>query len=168
MVTVVRDDQLRALRALRRQRRPQRGVLRTRHLTNGPFHRVRPTLMTAEPTRPTLLQSIMRQLHVAARNNRVHSATADSPAAHCGRRRRTPQQASRLTEVRQGETMPNRDASTHWEGDLQNGSGNVTLDSSNTGQFAVSFPTRSSDNPSGQTSPEELIAAAHSSCLAMN
>jgi len=64
--------------------------------------------------------------------------------------------------------MPNRDASTHWEGDLQNGSGNVTLDSSNTGQFAVSFPTRSSDNPSGQTSPEELIAAAHSSCLAMN
>lgn len=63
--------------------------------------------------------------------------------------------------------MPSRDATTHWEGDLQNGKGNVTLDSSNAGQFAVSFPTRSGD-PNGWTSPEEMIAAAHSSCLAMN
>ena len=31
----------------------------------------------------------------------------------------------------------------------------------------MSFPTRAG-NPDGQTSPEELIAAAHSSCLAMN
>jgi osmotically inducible protein OsmC len=43
----------------------------------------------------------------------------------------------------------------------------VTLDSSNAGQFDVSFPTRAG-NPDGQTSPEELIAAAHSACLAMN
>lgn len=63
--------------------------------------------------------------------------------------------------------MPSRDATTHWVGGLQNGSGQVTLDSSNAGQFTVSFPTRSG-NPDGQTSPEELIAAAHSSCLAMN
>jgi osmotically inducible protein OsmC len=63
--------------------------------------------------------------------------------------------------------MPSRDATTHWEGDLQHGTGHVTLDSSNAGQFDVSFPTRSG-NPDGQTSPEELIAAAHSSCLAMN
>lgn len=63
--------------------------------------------------------------------------------------------------------MPSRDATTRWEGDLQSGTGEVTLDSSNAGQFAVSFPTRSGD-PNGQTSPEELIAAAHSSCLAMN
>ncbi|WP_020674331.1 OsmC family peroxiredoxin [Amycolatopsis nigrescens] len=63
--------------------------------------------------------------------------------------------------------MPSRDATTHWEGDLQSGTGQVTLDSSNAGQFAVSFPTRAG-NPDGQTSPEELIAAAHSSCLAMN
>lgn len=63
--------------------------------------------------------------------------------------------------------MPSRDATTHWEGGLQDGTGHVTLDSSNAGQFNVSFPTRAED-PHGQTSPEELIAAAHSSCLAMN
>ncbi|HEY2194800.1 MAG TPA: OsmC family peroxiredoxin [Actinomycetospora sp.] len=63
--------------------------------------------------------------------------------------------------------MPSRDATTHWEGGLQDGTGHVTLDSSNAGQFDVSFPTRAED-PHGQTSPEELIAAAHSSCLAMN
>jgi osmotically inducible protein OsmC len=63
--------------------------------------------------------------------------------------------------------MPSRDATTHWEGGLQKGTGHVTLDSSNAGQFDVSFPTRTG-NPDGQTSPEELIAAAHSSCLAMN
>src|SRR5689334_24630221 len=63
--------------------------------------------------------------------------------------------------------MPSRDATTHWEGGLQDGKGQVTLDSSNAGQFDVSFPTRAG-NPNGQTSPEELIAAAHSSCLAMN
>jgi osmotically inducible protein OsmC len=64
--------------------------------------------------------------------------------------------------------MPSRDATTHWEGGLQSGKGHVTLDSSSAGQFPVSFPTRAADNPEGQTSPEELIAAAHSSCLAMN
>lgn len=63
--------------------------------------------------------------------------------------------------------MPNRNATTHWTGGLSGGKGNVTLDSSNAGQYEVSFPTRSGD-PEGHTSPEELIAAAHSSCLAMN
>jgi lipoyl-dependent peroxiredoxin len=63
--------------------------------------------------------------------------------------------------------MPSRDATTHWTGGLQDGKGHVTLDSSNAGQFDVSWPTRSG-NPEGQTSPEELIAAAHSSCLAMS
>ncbi|CAM3835669.1 OsmC family peroxiredoxin [Kibdelosporangium persicum] len=63
--------------------------------------------------------------------------------------------------------MPSRDATTRWEGDLQTGGGTVTLDSSNAGQFPVTFPARTGD-PEGMTSPEELIAAAHSSCLAMN
>lgn len=63
--------------------------------------------------------------------------------------------------------MPSRDATTQWHGGLQDGHGHVTLDSSNAGQFDVSFPARAG-NPDGQTSPEELIAAAHSSCLAMN
>jgi osmotically inducible protein OsmC len=63
--------------------------------------------------------------------------------------------------------VPSRDATTHWTGGLQTGTGHVTLDSSNAGQFDVSFPTRAG-SPEGQTSPEELIAAAHSACLAMN
>ena len=63
--------------------------------------------------------------------------------------------------------MASRDATTHWEGRLQDGRGHVTLDSSNAGQFDVSGPARTG-NPEGQTSPEELIAAALSSCLAMN
>jgi osmotically inducible protein OsmC len=63
--------------------------------------------------------------------------------------------------------MPSRDATTHWEGGLQSGKGEVTLDSSNAGQFGVSFPTRAG-SPDGQTSPEELIAAAHSACYAMS
>lgn len=63
--------------------------------------------------------------------------------------------------------MQRRDATTHWSGGLQDGKGHVTLDSSNAGQFAVSFPSRFV-TADGKTSPEELIAAAHSSCLAMN
>ena len=63
--------------------------------------------------------------------------------------------------------MPSRDATTRWTGGLQEGKGEVTFDSSNLGTYTVSFPTRAGD-PDGQTSPEELIAAAHSSCLAMN
>ena len=63
--------------------------------------------------------------------------------------------------------MPSRDATTHWTGNISRGSGDVTLDSSNAGRYQVSFPTRSGD-PDGHTSPEELIAAAHSACMAMN
>ena len=63
--------------------------------------------------------------------------------------------------------MPSRNATTHWTGGISTGRGEVTLDSSNAGQYEVSFPRRSGD-PEGHTSPEELIAAAHSSCLAMN
>jgi osmotically inducible protein OsmC len=63
--------------------------------------------------------------------------------------------------------MTSRDATTHWTGDLMTGQGTVTLDSSNAGQFPVSFPTRAGE-PDGQTSPEELVAAAHSACYAMS
>jgi osmotically inducible protein OsmC len=62
--------------------------------------------------------------------------------------------------------MADRNASTIWRGDLMSGSGTVTLDSSNAGEFPVSFATRAED-PNGQTSPEELIAAAHSACYSM-
>lgn len=63
--------------------------------------------------------------------------------------------------------MTSRDATTHWTGGLRDGKGAVTLDSSNSGQFEVTFPSRF-EAPEGKTSPEELIAAAHSACLAMN
>jgi lipoyl-dependent peroxiredoxin len=59
-----------------------------------------------------------------------------------------------------------RTAQTHWEGNLQEGAGKVTLESSGLGTFDVSWPARA-EEPNGKTSPEELIAAAHSSCFSM-
>ena len=41
------------------------------------------------------------------------------------------------------------------------------MSSSGTGTFDVSFPKRSADDAGGTTSPEELIAAAHSACYSM-
>jgi len=48
------------------------------------------------------------------------------------------------------------------------GSGQVELTSSGVGTYDVSFPKRAADDADGTTSPEELIAAAHSSCYAMS
>ncbi|MGW6541090.1 OsmC family protein [Streptomyces sp. NPDC055051] len=59
-----------------------------------------------------------------------------------------------------------RHAHTVWQGDLLKGSGVVSLDSSGLGSYDVSWPARS-EEPNGKTSPEELIAAAHSSCFSM-
>lgn len=59
-----------------------------------------------------------------------------------------------------------RTAQTHWEGSLTEGSGKVTLQSSGIGTYDVSWAARS-EEPNGKTSPEELIAAAHSSCFSM-
>ncbi|MGE9692855.1 OsmC family peroxiredoxin [Streptomyces sp. NRRL F-5630] len=59
-----------------------------------------------------------------------------------------------------------RSAHTVWEGDLLKGSGTVTLDSSGIGSTPVSWASRA-EEPNGKTSPEELIAAAHSSCFSM-
>jgi lipoyl-dependent peroxiredoxin len=63
--------------------------------------------------------------------------------------------------------MPTRTARTGWTGTLEQGSGQVELTSSKLATFEVSFPRRAADNADGYTSPEELIAAAHSSCYAM-
>ena len=59
-----------------------------------------------------------------------------------------------------------RTATNHWEGDLLTGNGQVTLESSGVGTFDVSWPSRA-EEANGKTSPEELIAAAHSSCFNM-
>jgi len=63
--------------------------------------------------------------------------------------------------------MPTRTARTAWNGTLQDGSGQVELTSSGAATFDVSFPRRAADEAGGVTSPEELIAAAHTSCFAM-
>jgi len=63
--------------------------------------------------------------------------------------------------------MPTRSACTAWNGGLQDGSGQVELTSSGAATFDVSFPKRAADDADGTTSPEELVAAAHSSCFAM-
>jgi lipoyl-dependent peroxiredoxin len=63
--------------------------------------------------------------------------------------------------------MPTRTARTAWNGTLQDGSGQVELSSSKVGTYEVSFPKRAAENADGTTSPEELIAAAHSACYAM-
>ncbi|GAA3210738.1 hypothetical protein GCM10020256_09040 [Streptomyces thermocoprophilus] len=60
-----------------------------------------------------------------------------------------------------------RSAHTVWEGNLFQGSGVVTFDSSGAiDQQPVSWPSRA-EQANGKTSPEELIAAAHSSCFSM-
>jgi osmotically inducible protein OsmC len=63
--------------------------------------------------------------------------------------------------------MAIRTARTDWNGTLQDGSGRVELASSGVGTFDVSWPKRTADGAGGSTSPEELIAAAHSSCFSM-
>ena len=64
--------------------------------------------------------------------------------------------------------MPTRTAKTAWTGTLQHGSGQVEMTSSGVGTYEVSFPKRAADDAGGTTSPEELIAAAHSACYAMS
>lgn len=63
--------------------------------------------------------------------------------------------------------MAKRQARTAWNGPLDTGSGQVELSSSRTGTFDVSFPARAAEDAGGVTSPEELVASAHSSCYAM-
>ena len=59
-----------------------------------------------------------------------------------------------------------RTATTHWEGSLMEGAGRVSLESSGLGTYDVSWPARA-EAANGKTSPEELIAAAHSACYSM-
>jgi osmotically inducible protein OsmC len=63
--------------------------------------------------------------------------------------------------------MTIRTARTAWNGTLNEGSGQTELTSSGAATFEVSWPRRIGDTADGVTSPEELIAAAHSSCYSM-
>lgn len=60
-----------------------------------------------------------------------------------------------------------RKAEAVWEGRVASGSGTIAGRSSSAFDLVYSEPTRVGD-PAGQTSPEELIAAAHAGCFAMS
>jgi lipoyl-dependent peroxiredoxin len=63
--------------------------------------------------------------------------------------------------------MTDRRATAIWQGGLFDGSGTTTFESSGLAtDLPVSWPSRTED-PNGQTSPEELIAAAHAACFSM-
>jgi lipoyl-dependent peroxiredoxin len=59
-----------------------------------------------------------------------------------------------------------RTSKTHWEGSLMEGAGSVSLESSGIGKYDVTWASRA-EEANGRTSPEELIAAAHSACFSM-
>jgi osmotically inducible protein OsmC len=62
--------------------------------------------------------------------------------------------------------MAERTASTAWDGDLAKGKGILSGASGALSDLAVTWASRT-ERSEGKTSPEELIAAAHSSCFAM-
>jgi osmotically inducible protein OsmC len=59
-----------------------------------------------------------------------------------------------------------RSAQTVWEGDLAHGNGTLSSGSGALGDLSVTWASRT-ERSDGKTSPEELIAAAHSSCFSM-
>jgi osmotically inducible protein OsmC len=62
--------------------------------------------------------------------------------------------------------IADRTATTTWEGNLARGNGTIRPDSGGFQPLPVSWAART-EAPGGKTSPEELAAAAHSSCFAM-
>lgn len=62
--------------------------------------------------------------------------------------------------------IADRRATTQWQGSLAAGDGKVSGDSGAITELPVDWAART-EEPGGKTSPEELAAAAHSSCFAM-
>ena len=62
--------------------------------------------------------------------------------------------------------MAERSATTSWEGDLAHGNGVLSGASGALGDLPVTWASRT-ERSDGKTSPEELIAAAHTACFAM-
>ncbi|ALX66800.1 OsmC family peroxiredoxin [Microbacterium sp. XT11] len=58
------------------------------------------------------------------------------------------------------------EATSTWTGSLTEGSGTVAFSSSNLGTFPIDWKARSEGSDT-TTTPEELIAAAHSACFSM-
>jgi lipoyl-dependent peroxiredoxin len=59
-----------------------------------------------------------------------------------------------------------RSATAVWEGDLLGGSGQVSTESGVVGNATVNWSSRA-EQADENTSPEELIAAAHATCISM-
>src|SRR5437016_347065 len=59
-----------------------------------------------------------------------------------------------------------RSAEAVWRGDLKNGQGTVSTETSALQEIPYSFKTRFENDRQG-TNPEELIAAAHAACFSM-
>ncbi len=59
-----------------------------------------------------------------------------------------------------------RKATAHWEGNLKEGKGNISTESTVLKQTNYSYKTRFEDGATG-TNPEELLAAAHAGCFTM-
>jgi lipoyl-dependent peroxiredoxin len=62
--------------------------------------------------------------------------------------------------------MAERSATTGWDGDLAHGNGTVNGASGALDRLSVTWASRT-ERSDGKTSPEELVAAAHSSCFSM-
>jgi osmotically inducible protein OsmC len=62
--------------------------------------------------------------------------------------------------------IASRTARTTWQGSLARGAGEVSGDSGALAALPVTWAART-EEPGGKTSPEELAAAAHSSCFSM-
>lgn len=62
--------------------------------------------------------------------------------------------------------IADRKATTFWTGSLAHGTGSVRPESGAFDPLPVTWASRT-ERPGGKTSPEELAAAAHSSCFAM-
>ncbi len=60
-----------------------------------------------------------------------------------------------------------RTATTKWTGDISTGSGTLAAGTGAWSGLGIAAATRFGE-PNGSTSPEELIAGAHSGCYAMN
>lgn len=63
-------------------------------------------------------------------------------------------------------SIAERRSETVWTGPLATGSGTVSGGSGALGELPVTWASRT-ERPDGKTSPEELAAAAHSSCFSM-
>ena len=59
-----------------------------------------------------------------------------------------------------------RKATAHWEGNLKEGKGYISTESTVLKQTNYSYKTRFEDGETG-TNPEELLAAAHAGCFTM-